>query len=112
MPPRIPKAMKIMPQYLPAHKELVQITGAMEIASGAPTCTEDHRAGRWSLLATLFIVTPANLDMALSSSWPKSTEGRPVVRDRPGQFYLDVVDHRRNEEGGRMTADTEVLEVE
>jgi len=56
----------IMPDYLPAHKELVAISGVAEIAGGgalmlAPT----RRLGAWWLIATLIAIFPANLHMAL-----------------------------------------------
>src|SRR5215213_1572661 len=56
----------IMPDYLPAHDELVVASGVAEIAGGiglmaAPT----RRAAGWWLIATLIAVFPANVHMAL-----------------------------------------------
>jgi uncharacterized membrane protein len=56
----------IMPEYLPAHRELVLASGAAEMAGGAGLLSERTRraAGLW-LIATLVAVFPANLHMAL-----------------------------------------------
>jgi uncharacterized membrane protein len=58
--------MKIMPRWLPAHRELVYASGVAEIAGGAGLV--HPRTRRWAsrlLVATLLAVFPANLDMAL-----------------------------------------------
>jgi uncharacterized membrane protein len=56
----------IMPDYLPAHDELVAISGVAEIAGGAALMLPaTRRAGAWWLIATLIAVFPANLHMAL-----------------------------------------------
>lgn len=56
----------IMPEYLPAHRELVYASGVAEMAGGAGVLSERTRkpAGWW-LIATLIAVFPANLNMAL-----------------------------------------------
>jgi uncharacterized membrane protein len=58
----------IMPDYLPAHRELVLASGAAELAGGlgllAPSPAVRRLAGWW-LLATLTAVFPANVHMAL-----------------------------------------------
>ena len=56
----------IMPRYLPAHRELVLISGAAEIAGGVAVAFSQTRraAGLW-LIALLIAVFPANVDMAL-----------------------------------------------
>ena len=56
----------IMPDYLPAHRELVAVSGVAEIAGGAALLhPRTRRVGAWWLLATLAAVFPANLHMAL-----------------------------------------------
>jgi len=57
---------QIMPGYLPAHRELVLISGAAEIAGGVGVAFSRTRraAGIW-LIALLVLVFPANLNMAL-----------------------------------------------
>jgi uncharacterized membrane protein len=56
----------IMPPYLPAHRELVLISGAAEIAGGVGVAFAGTRrlAGLW-LVALLVAVFPANVHMAL-----------------------------------------------
>jgi uncharacterized membrane protein len=55
----------IMPDYLPAHRELVIASGAAEIAGGLAVLHPRTRAlGRWWLLATLAGIFPANVHMA------------------------------------------------
>ena len=57
--------LSIMPDYLPAHRELVYASGAAEMAGGAglmvPTA---RRLAGWWLIATLVAVFPANVWMA------------------------------------------------
>ena len=56
----------IVPDYLPAHRELVYASGVAEIAGGAgvlhPTT---RRAAGWWLIATLVAIFPANVEMAV-----------------------------------------------
>jgi len=56
----------IVPDYLPAHRELVYASGVAEIAGGAgvlhPTT---RRAAGWWLIATLVAIFPANVHMAV-----------------------------------------------
>lgn len=57
--------LRIMPDYLPAHRELVLLSGAAEIAGGLglffpPT----RRAASWGIILLLIAVFPANLWMA------------------------------------------------
>jgi uncharacterized membrane protein len=63
----IPKQYEaIMPDYLPAHKELVAASGVAEIAGGAGILVERVRKpAAWWMIATLVAVFPANLHMAL-----------------------------------------------
>ena len=56
----------IMPDYLPAHRELVYASGVAEIAGGLGVLGErTRRAAGWWLAATMVAVFPANLHMAL-----------------------------------------------
>ena len=56
----------IMPDYLPAHAELVAISGVAEIAGGAALMlAPTRRLGAWWLIATLIAIFPANVHMAL-----------------------------------------------
>lgn len=58
--------MAIVPPYLPAHRELVLISGAAEIAGGlgilAPISAV-QRSAAWGLVALLIAVFPANVYM-------------------------------------------------
>lgn len=57
---------QIVPDYLPAHRELVFASGAAEIAGGVGVAFDGtRRAAGWWLVATLVAVFPANLNMAL-----------------------------------------------
>jgi uncharacterized membrane protein len=58
----------IMPDWVPAHRELVLASGVAEAAGGLALIAPDpgvRRAGAWWLVATLVAVFPANLHMAL-----------------------------------------------
>jgi uncharacterized membrane protein len=56
----------IMPDYLPAHRELVYASGVAEIAGGLGVLpARTRRAAGWWLTATRVAVFPANLHMAL-----------------------------------------------
>jgi uncharacterized membrane protein len=56
----------IMPDYMPAHDELVAVSGVAEIVGGAALMHPRTRPfGGWWLVATLIAVFPANLHMAL-----------------------------------------------
>jgi uncharacterized membrane protein len=56
----------IMPPYLPAHRELVLISGAAEIAGGLGILTPIpavQRSAAWGLVVLLIAVMPANVYM-------------------------------------------------
>ena len=63
----IPKQYEaIVPEWLPAHRELVVASGIAEIAGGlAALDPRTRRGARWWLLSTLLAVFPANVNMAL-----------------------------------------------
>jgi len=55
----------VMPDYLPAHRELVLISGAAEIAGGIGILIpQTRRAAAWGLVVLLIVVMPANIWMA------------------------------------------------
>lgn len=57
---------QIMPDYLPAHRELVLASGAAEIAGAAALVFAPvRRAAGWWLTALLVAVFPANVNMTL-----------------------------------------------
>lgn len=59
---------RIMPPYLPWHRELVLLSGVLEVALGVllllPRFT---RLAAWGLIALLLAVFPANIHMALNA---------------------------------------------
>ena len=56
----------IMPDVLPAHRELVLLSGLAEALGGAGTLhPATRRAAGWWLIAVLIAVFPANVHMAL-----------------------------------------------
>ena len=66
----------IMPDYLPAHRELVYASGAAELAGAAGVLhPRTRRAAGWWLLSVLAAVYPANVHMALH---PERYPGIPV----------------------------------
>lgn len=59
---------RIMPPYIPMHRESVLVSGAAEIAGGVGVLGPPGTRlfARWWLLALLVAVFPANLHMALN----------------------------------------------
>lgn len=74
----MPKAYEsIVPDWLPADRELVIWSGVAEIAGGiAVVPSRTRRLARWWLLAVLAAVYPANVQMALH---PERYERIPPV---------------------------------
>ena len=57
--------MGIMPDYCPAHRELVLISGAAEIAGGLGVLIPaTRRPAAWGLIVLLVVIMPANVWMA------------------------------------------------
>ena len=66
-----------MPPYLPAHRELVLISGAAEIAGGVGALSARTRPlARWWMVALLIAISPANVHMAMH---PDQIKGLPKV---------------------------------
>ena len=62
----ISRYLAIMPPCFPAHRALVLISGAAEIAGGLGVLAQTpilRRAAAWGLVALLIVVTPANVYM-------------------------------------------------
>ena len=59
--------LRIMPPYLPRHRELVYASGVAEIAGGLGTAVPALRSpwARWWLVAVLIAIFPANVHCAL-----------------------------------------------
>lgn len=81
----VPKPFEaIVPDYLPAHRELVQLSGLVEGVAGAATMIpRTRRFGRLLSAATLIGVFPSNVNMALHpEKYPVVPGGRPVLLAR------------------------------
>lgn len=76
---------RAMPPYIPAHREMVLVSGAAEIAGGlALLHPRTRRAGGWWLIATLLAVFPANVHMALNpEQFPGLPGGKAALWARP-----------------------------
>jgi uncharacterized membrane protein len=71
---------RIMPPYVPRHRELVYASGIAEIAGGLATMhPSTRRAGSAWSIATLIAVFPANLHMAIEAE--KYEKGVPGGRN-------------------------------
>ena len=67
----------IMPPYVPAHREMVLISGAAEVVGGLAVLTPGlERPARWWLIAVLAAIFPANVHMALN---PEQIKGLPAI---------------------------------
>lgn len=64
--------MRIMPDYLPAHRELVLLSGLAEMAGGLGVLLPStRRAAAWGLIVLLVAVMPANIWMVQHPErWP------------------------------------------
>jgi uncharacterized membrane protein len=86
----IPKTYEsIMPDYLPAHRELVYASGVAEAAGGAGLLASSPKVRKWSaywLLATLAAVFPANLHMALNPDRYKNIPRAALIARLPLQL--------------------------
>jgi len=61
--------MRIMPDYIPWHRQLVYLSGIAEIAGGLGILiTEIQQVASYGLIALLFAVFPANIDMAVKAN--------------------------------------------
>ena len=73
----------IVPDYLPAHRELVAASGVAEIAGGLGVMhPRTRRLASWWSIATLVAVFPANLHMALHPDKYKVPGGRAALYAR------------------------------
>lgn len=70
--------LEMMPPWLPAHVQLVQISGVFEILGGIGVLVPATRTfSGWGLIALLIAVFPANLHMALNPA-PWLAKGVPL----------------------------------
>src|SRR4051794_41767554 len=74
----------IVPDYLPAHRELVYASGVAEIAGGAGVLhPRTRQAAAWWSVATLVAVFPANEHMAQHPERYRVPGGRWAPYGRP-----------------------------
>ncbi len=77
---------RIMPAWLPAHRELVYASGVAEIVGGAALMHPDpgvRRFGGWFETATMLAVFPANVHMAIrADKFHEVPGGRPALYAR------------------------------
>ena len=79
----------IMPDYLPAHDELVAASGVAEMVGGAALMgPRTRRFGGWWLIATLIAVFPANLHMALHPERYKNIPRNALYARLPVQLVF------------------------
>ncbi len=75
---------RIMPDYVPAQRELVYASGVAEFLGAVATLhPRTRRAGGWLLVATLLAVFPANIDMAVNAErYPDIPGGQAALLAR------------------------------
>ena len=84
--------MKIMPPYLPLHKELVYISGAFEIILGLMLLLDKTRfIGGWGLILLLIAVFPANIYLAQTNGAALNTSPAIVWGRLPFQAIFILI---------------------
>ena len=69
---------RIMPAWLPAHLELVYVSGAFEILGGLGLIvSKTRRYAAWGLIALLIAVFPANINMAVNEIYLEGMAQEP-----------------------------------
>lgn len=87
---------RIVPRWMPGDPALhVAWSGVLEIASGALVLLpRTRRLGAWLSLATLVIVYPANIQMALDAGKPTDLAGLALWARVPMQIPMLRLAHR------------------
>jgi uncharacterized membrane protein len=80
---------RIMPPYLPAHLELVYLSGVFEVIGGVAVLIPRVRAlAGWGIILLLLAVYPANIHMALHPElFPEVSRAAGLMR-LPVQFLF------------------------
>jgi uncharacterized membrane protein len=79
----------IVPPYVPAHREVVIVTGVCEILGGLGVMLpQTRKAAAWSLIALLLAVFPANIYMASDPKFLKIAPAWALYLRLPLQFGL------------------------
>ena len=75
---------QIMPDYLPAHRPLVYLSGVAELGGALGTMhPRTRKASGWFLIGTLLAIFPANVHMAMHADrYPKVPGGRKTLLAR------------------------------
>ena len=81
--------MKIVPPWLPAHRELVLISGVFELIGAIGIlCTVTRRIAGWGLILLTVAVTPANIFMLQTASQFPEVPYWALVARLPLQILL------------------------
>ena len=81
--------LRIMPPYLPAHLELIYLSGLFEMLGGVGILVPGiRRLSSWGLAALLLAVLPANVHMALNPEQFPSIPIAALYARLPFQFVL------------------------
>lgn len=80
----------IMPPFVPAHRELVLVSGIFEVLGGVGVMLpQTRRAAGWGLVALLLAVFPANVYMAVDThKFGKLAPAWALYARLPLQFVL------------------------
>jgi uncharacterized membrane protein len=96
---------RIMPPYLPMHREAVLVSGAAEIAGGIGVLVPATRPyARWWLIGLLAAVFPANLHMALQPKQFKEIPPWALWARLPFQLAFGWAVWRATETSGNAPA--------
>jgi uncharacterized membrane protein len=80
---------RIMPAYLPAHLELVYLSGLFEVLGGIGVLLPRYRSlAGWGLIALLLAVYPANIHMALHPELFSEMSPAKIYARLPVQFVF------------------------
>jgi uncharacterized membrane protein len=70
----------IMPPYIPLHREMVHLSGALEILGGLGLLVpQTRRFAAWGIFALLIAVLPANIHQAVHGLQPPGLEMSPTI---------------------------------
>jgi uncharacterized membrane protein len=79
----------IVPPYVPAHREVVIVSGVCEILGGLGVMLpQTRKAAAWGLIALLLAVFPANIYMATDPKFLKIAPAWALYLRLPLQFGL------------------------
>ena len=92
----------IVPDWLPAKREIVYASGVAELAGGAGVLhPRTRRAAGWWLIATLIAIFPANVNMAVNAGRFRAIPPWTLWARLPIQALLIAWAHRATNGAGR-----------